>query len=73
MLFYVKCPSCSRIISKNLSKYYAELNDIRQNHTMTKKEKEDKSSKLLDKYGITNICCRSRVISTPPYHEIVIT
>jgi DNA-directed RNA polymerase subunit N (RpoN/RPB10) len=73
MLFYIKCPSCSRVISRNLDKYSAELSSIRDDPHMERDEKEKKASKLLDKYGYKKICCRIRIMGLIPYHEIVMT
>lgn len=71
MLFYIKCPSCSRIIGKNLDKYSTELEEIQINPTLTKVEKQELASKLLDKYNYTEICCRSRIMGLIPYHKII--
>ncbi len=73
MLFYIKCPSCSRIISFNLDKYQADLKFILDDPNMDKKEKNAASAKLLDKYKFKKICCRIRIMGLIPYHEIVIT
>lgn len=75
MIFYIKCPSCSRFISRNLDKYDTDLKFIRDNPdpNMTKKEKEELCAKLLDKYGFKKICCRIRIMGLIPYHEIVVT
>ena len=73
MLFYIKCPSCSRIISRNLDKYQADLDSIRDDPDLTKEEKEEAGAKLLDKYKFRSICCRPRLICLIPYHKIVLT
>ena len=73
MLFYVKCPSCSRLLSKHLDKYAGELDNIRDNPDMDKLEKEEASAELLNKYGYKKLCCRIRILGLIPYHEIVIT
>jgi DNA-directed RNA polymerase subunit N (RpoN/RPB10) len=73
MLFYIKCPSCSRIIGKNLDKYSIELEAIQNDPILDKKEKEIKASELLDKYGYTEICCRIRIMGLIPYHKIIVT
>lgn len=73
MLFYIKCPSCSRIISENLDTYLAELDSIRDDPTKKKEEKDKLGGKLLDKYGWTNICCRIRIMGLIPYHKIIVT
>ena len=54
MLFYIKCPSCSRILSYNLDKYYEDLENILNDPGLKKKEKDELGSKLLDKYGYKN-------------------
>lgn len=51
MLFYIKCPSCSRIISYDLDKYHDDIKAIRDDPKKTKKEKDELGAKLLDKYG----------------------
>ncbi len=72
MLFYIKCPSCSRIISENLDKYYEDYNELLENRSMTKKDKEEELSKLLIKYKIDMICCRIRVMTTPQFHDYIV-
>ncbi|UFX99823.1 RNA polymerases subunit N [Megavirus baoshan] len=71
MLIYIKCPTCSRQLSKNLDKYLEELKNIRNNPKYGKKEKEDLGAKLLTKYGYNLICCRIRIMGLIPYHEII--
>ena len=71
MLFYIKCPSCSRIISYNLDKYYDDIKAIRENPNLNKKQKDEQASKLLTKYEITESCCRIRIMGLIPYHEII--
>lgn len=73
MLFYITCPTCSRLLSRNLDQYSAELESIRSNPQLKNKEKEKQSAKLLDKYGYKKICCRIRIMGYIPYHEIYIT
>lgn len=73
MLFYVKCPSCSSLIGTQFGKYSEELKTIINDPTLSAVEKNNKNSKLLDKYNYTNICCRIRILGTIPYHEIVVT
>ena len=73
MLFYIKCPSCSRIISRNLEKYKADLKFVREDPKMSKKDREKKCAGLLDKYGFKKICCWIRIMGLIPYHEIVVT
>ena len=73
MLFYVKCPSCSRILSNNLDKYYDDLKAIVDDPKMSKLEKETAGSALLAKYQYKKICCRERIMGLIPYHEIIVT
>lgn len=71
MLFYIRCPTCSRVISTNLDKYYDDLNAILDDPKKTKKQKEADGSKLLVKYGYKHICCRIRILGLIPYHKII--
>ena len=73
MLFYVKCPSCSRVISADLDKFYDDLESINDNPRTNKKEKEKLGDKLLDTYGFKHICCRIRIMGLIPYHKIIIS
>ena len=73
MLFYIKCPSCSRLISADLDKYSTDLIEIRDDPVSKKNEKEKMAANLLDKYGIRQICCRIRIMGLVPYHEIINT
>lgn len=73
MLDYIKCPTCSRIISYDLDKYRGELKNLREDPNKTKKQKEDSVGKLLDKYGFKMICCRGRIMGSIPYHEIIVS
>lgn len=71
MLFYIKCPTCSRVISADLDKYYDDVDAILDDPKKTKKQKEIDGSKLLDKYGYKNMCCRIRILGLIPYHKII--
>lgn len=73
MLFYIKCPSCSRIISFNMDKYYDDLQAIVENPNLNKKQKDEQSAQLLEKYKIDQICCRIRIMGLIPYHKIIVT
>ncbi|AGC02003.1 DNA-directed RNA polymerase subunit N [Acanthamoeba polyphaga moumouvirus] len=71
MLIYIRCPTCSRVISKNLDSYLEDLENIRNNPKYNKKDKERLGSELLVKYGFTEICCRIRIMGLIPYHKII--
>lgn len=71
MLFYIKCPSCSRVISYELDKYYDTTKAINDDPKKTKKQKEDAYSKLVEPYK--HICCKIRIMGLIPYHEIIST
>ena len=73
MLFYIKCPSCSRIISYDLDKYYDDLENIVSDPKLSKRQKDMLGSQLLDKYGFKNICCRIRIMGLIPYHKIIVS
>lgn len=73
MLFYIRCPSCSRIISYSLDKYHEDLGQILNDNTLSSQERDQKRANLLDKYNIRNICCRIRIMGLIPYHEIILT
>lgn len=71
MLFYIKCPTCSRVISFDLDKYYEDLENILNDPNKTKSQKNDLGANLLDKYNYTHICCRIRIMGLIPYHQII--
>lgn len=73
MLFYVRCPGCARLLSKNLDKYHDDLNQILNNPDLNNKQREQACSELLDKYGYRQLCCRIRIMGLIPYHEIVVS
>ncbi len=73
MLFYIKCPSCSRPISRNLDKYFDDLDNIRNDPKKTKAEKDILGARLLDKYHFEKICCRIRIMGLIPAHKIIVT
>ena len=73
MLFYIKCPSCSRIISYDLDKYHDDIKAIRDDPKKNQKQKDELGAKLLAKYGYDKICCRIRIMGLIPYHEIIVT
>ena len=72
MLFYIRCPSCGRVISTNLDKYHQDLANIQNDPNLSRNEKNEKGSELLNKYGFTEICCRIRIMGLVPYHDIVV-
>lgn len=71
MLFYIKCPTCSRVISQNLDKYYEDVENIINDPKKTVREKNKLGSQLLEKYGYKHICCRIRIMGLIPYHKII--
>lgn len=72
MLFYVRCPSCGEVISYDFDKYTEDVEAIALDPKLKPMEKELARAKLLDKYGITNLCCRIRLIGLIPYHKIIV-
>lgn len=73
MLFYIKCPSCSRVISYDLDKYFEDLDNILNDPKKTKSQKDEEGAKLLDKYGFVYMCCRIRIMGMIPYWKIIVT
>lgn len=73
MLFYIKCPTCSRIISENLSDYIADLQAIRKDTKLTRDEKHMKEAALIKKYNYRSICCIQRILGLPEieFHELI--
>jgi len=72
MLFYIRCPSCGRIIAYQLDQFYNELESIKDNPKLSSKEKIEEASRIFLKYA-SRICCRIRLMGLIPYHQIVIT
>ena len=72
MLFYIRCPTCSEILTYNFKEYNDELDAILNDPNLKGYEKELARAKLLDKYGIVNSCCRIRIIGYLPFHKIII-
>lgn len=73
MLFYIKCPTCSRVISEDLDKFYDDLEAILDDPNNSSTKKDILYSKLLDKYNFKHICCRIRIMGLIPYHKIIIS
>ena len=71
MLFYIRCPSCGRVISSDLDKYYADYETILNDPKKSKKQKDEAGAKLLDKYDFKHICCRIRIMGLIPYWKII--
>lgn len=73
MLFYIRCPTCGRIISYNLDKYYEEMENIANDPKMSKQDKDKMMSELLIKFGYKPICCRIKIMGLIPYHKIIVS
>ncbi len=73
MLFYIRCPSCGRVISENLDKFTQERMSILNDPSKTPSQREELDAKLLDKYGYNHIHCRMRVKTQLPYHDIIVS
>ena len=71
MLFYIKCPTCSRVISIKLDQYRDKLDAIVNDPNKTKTQKEEESSRLLDEFGYKHMCCRIRIMGMIPAHKII--
>ena len=72
MLFYVRCPSCSRVIADRVMEWYIGTDKIRNDPQLNKKEKDEKTAELARSLT-KHICCRMRIMGLIPYHEIVNT
>jgi DNA-directed RNA polymerase subunit N (RpoN/RPB10) len=73
MLFYIRCPSCGRVISYELDKYHDKLSQIINDPNKSKSEKEQMGAELLDEFNFRSMCCRIRIMGLLPYHEIITT
>jgi len=75
MIWYIRCPTCGKIIAENLDKYYADHDHIMNDPNLLQSEKDILASKLLDKYGYKRYCCRTRMLGIipVPYHKIIRT
>ena len=72
MLFYIRCPSCSRVIADRVVEWYTGTEKIRNDPHLNKREKDERTAKLAQ--SITkHICCRMRFMGLIPYHEIINT
>lgn len=71
MLIYIKCPSCSELLSCDYENMLKERKDLANNPKLSSTEKDKLDAKIIKKYGITNICCVMRVKTQLPTHEII--
>ena len=63
MPLYFDCPTCGTNLAKKQIPYETDFRKICDNPKLKKEEKDKLKSKLLDKYDITNICCRMRFLT----------
>lgn len=71
MLIYVKCPTCSNILSSDFENMFNERKNIANNPKISSSEKDKLDSDIIRKYGIVNMCCVMRVKTQIPAHEII--
>ena len=50
-----------------------DIEKINDDPKMSQQQKEEAYSKILDKYGYKEICCRIRIMGLIPYHKIINT
>jgi DNA-directed RNA polymerase subunit N (RpoN/RPB10) len=68
---YIKCPSCGRLLADKSIEYEDKLENIYNDNNLTDNQKMEKKAKLLDDLGITKICCRSKFMSSIPFHQYI--
>jgi DNA-directed RNA polymerase subunit N (RpoN/RPB10) len=61
-VMYYRCPTCKANFAKKQIPYEKALKDICNNDKLSQKEKDMEKSKLYDRFGIFNICCRARFL-----------
>lgn len=72
MILYLICPTCGDFLTENFEEYNLEKKKI-ENSNKSKNEKDMEKAKLLNKfYPNKNICCRMRIMSYIPFHEVVV-
>lgn len=57
--------NCGKILAHIEVPYEKQLNLIENNDKLSLMDKEIHKSKLLNELGITRICCRTKVMTTP--------
>ena len=63
MPLYLDCPTCGTNLAKKQIPYEEDFRKICNNPKLTEEKKGVLKSALLDKYSITNICCRMRFLT----------
>jgi DNA-directed RNA polymerase subunit N (RpoN/RPB10) len=64
------CFTCRRCLAEIDIPYNNDLRKIDNDTTLSTKEKNDQKAALLDKYMITNYCCRTRCLGQTRLVEI---
>jgi DNA-directed RNA polymerase subunit N (RpoN/RPB10) len=65
------CFTCRRCLAEIEIPYLNDLRSIDSNLELSTAEKSDLKAKLLDKYYLTNYCCRMRVLGQTRQVEIL--
>jgi DNA-directed RNA polymerase subunit N (RpoN/RPB10) len=69
-MLYYKCPTCRTVLANRQLPYEEGLQKICENEKLDKNKKDKEKMKLLDDLLISNICCRTRILT---YLQIIDT
>ena len=71
MSFYVRCPTCFRILTENKAVQEEEREAILTDPQLDEEQKNLKLAEWLDRHGHKRFCCRMRVRCEIPLHQIL--
>ena len=71
-MLYMSCPTCGFFIGQKTEEYDTKKNEICANPKLSKKDKEDQISKLLNSLKFRRYCCKMRMMTYKDMvHEIL--
>ena len=71
-MLYMSCPTCGFFIGQKTEEYDTKKNEICANPKLSKKDKEEQISKLLNSLNLRRYCCKMRIMTYKDMvHEIL--
>jgi len=68
----MSCPTCGFFIGQKTEEYDTKKNEICANPKLSKKDKEEQISKLLNSLNLRRYCCKMRIMTYKDMvHEIL--
>ena len=70
-MYYLKCPSCSKVIGNRQILYENKMYEIENNDKLNEEDKNKLKTKIFDDLKFERYCCKQRIICYIQKTEII--